>query len=70
MSNRGVPVVLAYVGTILFAYVAFHEFSYAMDHPNAYGPAVVIGIGGIAGALVSVAVAMVARTLDNDSRRD
>jgi len=61
MSNRQIPAYLAYAATALFAYVAFHEISYAVDHPNSYGPAVVVAIGGIAGALTSIAVALMAR---------
>lgn len=65
MSEHSAPAVLAYIGTVLFAYVGFHEISYAMNHPNGYGPALVIGIGGVAGALVSIAVALIARDRDS-----
>jgi hypothetical protein len=51
-------VTLAIVAGIVFAGVAVHEFNYAGGHPHAYGPAKVIAWGGVAGAVVSVAVGL------------
>jgi hypothetical protein len=46
----------AIVAALLFGYVAIHEWTYAIDHPNAYGPAKVIAVAGLAGVLLSIAV--------------
>lgn len=54
----GVIVGLA-AATLMFAWVAWHEFGYAHDHPYAYGPANVIGVAGIAGAIVAVCLLLV-----------
>lgn len=59
--NGRLPEYLAYTSAVLFAYVAFHEISYAVGHPYRYGPAVVIAVVGVAGVLVSLAVAMISR---------
>lgn len=43
----------------MFAWVAWHEFSYAHRHPYAYGPANVIGVAGVAGAIVAICLLLV-----------
>jgi hypothetical protein len=43
--------------------LAIHEFNYASDHHYAYGPAKVIAWGGCAGAVLSIAVAVLAFAL-------
>ncbi len=63
VTRRSIVVValtLAAISAVLFAYVAIHELSYAGSHPYAYGPAKVIATGAGAGALLSVAVALIA----------
>jgi hypothetical protein len=59
----GAVVALSLVAFVLFAYVAIHELGYASDHPYAYGPAKVIATGAGAGALLSLAVAVLGRAL-------
>ena len=59
----GSAVALAVVAAIGFIGVGIHEFNYASDHPYAYGPAKVIAWGGCAGAVLSVAVALLAFSL-------
>lgn len=44
---------------LMFVWVAWHEFSYAHGHPYAYGPANVIGVAGVAGAIVGVCLLLV-----------
>lgn len=44
------------VAGVLFAGVALHEWLYANDHPYAYGPAKVIAVAALAGAVLSVGV--------------
>jgi hypothetical protein len=44
-------------------WVAIHEFSYAGSHPYAVGPANVIGVSGVAGALLSLAVILIATAI-------
>lgn len=56
---------LATVSSLLFVGVAVHEINYRLDHPHAYGPAVVIAVAAVAGALVSVAVAVMAYSADD-----
>jgi hypothetical protein len=58
----GAVVALAVVAAIVFAGVAVHELGYAADHPFQYGPAKVIAVCAGAGALLSVAVALLAIT--------
>jgi hypothetical protein len=55
---RRIASALAVVAGLLFAYVAIHEFGYASAHPYAYGPAKLIGLVCIAGALLAGAVAV------------
>jgi hypothetical protein len=57
------------VAALMFAWVAWHEFSYAHDHPYAYGPANVIGVAGVAGAIVAICLLLVI-TKDREERRD
>jgi hypothetical protein len=59
----GAAMALAVVAAVGFIGVAIHEFNYASDHPYAYGPAKVIAWGGCAGAVLSVAVALLASAL-------
>lgn len=59
----GAAVALALVAAVGFIGVAIHEFSYASDHPYAYGPAKVIAWGGCAGGVLSVAVALLSFAL-------
>jgi hypothetical protein len=60
---------LAVVAAVGFIGVAIHEFSYASDHPYAYGPAKVIAWGGCAGAVLCVAVALLAFALTRPEPR-
>lgn len=59
----GAAMALAVVAAVGFIGVAIHEFGYASDHPYAYGPAKVIAWGGCAGAVVCIAVALLAFAL-------
>jgi hypothetical protein len=61
-SVRGGVVVGLAVAMLLFTWVAWHEFSYAHNHPYAYGPANVIGVAGIAGAIVAICLLLVVTT--------
>jgi hypothetical protein len=61
-------VALAAVAAVVFAGVAVHELNYAADHPFAYGPAKVIAWASGAGALLSVAVAMLAFSVARGER--
>jgi hypothetical protein len=65
----GAVVALAAVAAVIFVGVTIEELSYASSHPYAYGPAKVIAWGASAGALLSVAVALLARSLTRDSTR-
>lgn len=56
-------IALASISALVFAGVAFTEVRYIRDHPYAYGPAKVIAYAGGAGAVLSVAVAMLARAV-------
>jgi len=56
----GAVVALAAVAGIALAGVTLHELSYASSHPFAYGPAKVIALAAGAGALLALAVAMLA----------
>jgi hypothetical protein len=62
MSNtiRGAAMTLSVIAAIVFVGVGVHEVQYASAHPYAYGPAKVIAWGAGAGALLSVAVALLA----------
>ena len=59
----GVVTALSLVAFVVFAWVAFEEISYASAHPYAYGPAEVIAAAAAGGALLSVAVVVLARAL-------
>lgn len=48
--------------------VAVHELNYASDHPFRYGLAKVIATGAGAGALLSLAVAVLAVAYARDAR--
>jgi hypothetical protein len=65
----GAAVALAVVAGIAFVVVAIHEFNYASDHPYAYGPAKVIAWGGCAGAVLCIAVALLAFALTRSEPR-
>ena len=54
----GAATALSTVAAVIFAIACIHELSYASGHPDAYGPAMVIAWAAGAGALVSVAVAL------------
>ena len=56
----GAVITLAVVAAAVFVGVAIHELSYASGHPYAYGPAKVIAWGAGAGALLDLAVALLA----------
>lgn len=56
----GAVITLAVVAAAVFVGVAIHELSYASGHPYAYGPAKVIAWGAGAGALLALAVALLA----------
>ncbi len=64
----GAVVALAVVAAVVFIGVAVHELNYASGHPYAYGPAKVIAWGAGAGALLSVAVAIVGYALTRSER--
>lgn len=57
------------VALLMFAWVAWHEFSYAHSHPYAYGPANVIGVAGVAGAIVVICLLLVVAN-ESKERRD
>jgi len=59
---------LALGGIIGLIAVAVHEFSYASDHPHAYGPAKVIAWTGIAGAALGLAVLLIGYILARGDR--
>jgi hypothetical protein len=59
-SLCGAVIALAVVAAVVLVGVAVHELNYASGHPYAYGPAKVIAVGGGAGAVLSVAVALLA----------
>lgn len=64
-----VVVVLAIAAATAFGVIALQEFTYANDHPFAYGPAKVIAWGGVAGAVLAIAVGLLglaARRVKND----
>ncbi len=51
-------IALSLAALVTFVGVAITEFTYAAEHPHAYGPARVIAWGGVGGALVSAAVSL------------
>jgi hypothetical protein len=66
-SLIGAVIALAAVAAIVFVGVLIQELTYASDHPYAYGPAKVIAWGAGAGAVLSVAVGLLAYSLTRDS---
>ena len=60
---------LAAVAAVVFVGVTIDELSYASNHPYAYGPAKVIAWGAGAGAVLSVAVGLLAFSLTRDGSR-
>jgi hypothetical protein len=56
------------VVSVIFVGVGVNELQYASNHPYAYGPAKVIAWGAGAGALLSVAVALLASGLTRAER--
>ncbi len=65
-SLLGSVIALASVAAIVFMGVTVEELAYASSHPYAYGPAKVIAWGAGAGALISVAVGLLAFSLTRD----
>lgn len=65
----GAVIALALVAAVGFVGIAVHEFSYAGDHPYAYGPAKVVAWGGCAGAVLCAAVALVGYALTRPADR-
>lgn len=63
----GAVIAMATIATLVFVGVAVEELTYVSNHPYAYGPAKVIAWGAGAGAVVSVAVGLLAYSL---TRRD
>jgi hypothetical protein len=59
----GAAMALAFIAAIVFIGVAVNELNYASRHPYAYGPAKVIAWGSGAGAVLAVAVAVLAYAL-------
>lgn len=62
-SLGGAVIALAIVAAIILVGVVVNELNYASTHPYAYGPAKVIAWGAGAGALLSVAVALLGYAL-------
>ena len=56
----GAVMALASVACIVFVVVVIEEVTYASNHPYAYGPAKIIAWGAGAGALLSIAVGLLA----------
>jgi hypothetical protein len=65
----GAVIALSVVAAVVFVGVAVHELNYASGHPYAYGPAKVIAWGAGAGALLSVAVAVLGYVLTRPERQ-
>ena len=59
-SLMAVAATCAFISAVVFVYVLIHELDYAGAHPHAYGPANIIAAAAGAGALLSIAVALVA----------
>lgn len=57
---RGWVITLAAISAVILVGVAFTEIRYVRDHPYAYGPAKVIAYAAGAGALLAIAVGMLA----------
>lgn len=60
---RGWVIALACIAALVFAAVAFTEIRYVREHPYAYGPAKVIAYACGGGAVLGVAVALLARVV-------
>lgn len=58
----GAAAALGAVAFLAFVGVALHELDYASEHPFRYGPAKVIATAAGAGALLSLAVCLLALT--------
>ncbi|MGH2944684.1 MAG: hypothetical protein ACRDPC_00110 [Solirubrobacteraceae bacterium] len=54
---------LAAIAAVVLVGVSVHEFDYAADHPYRYGPAKVIAWTAGAGALLAIAVGLLAGAL-------
>lgn len=59
----GAVMTAAILAALVFAGACIHELNYASDHPNSYGPAMVISWMAGAGAVLSLAVAGLAYSL-------
>lgn len=59
----GAVLALAAIAAVVLFGVALHELNYASDHPFQYGPAKVIASASGAGALLAIAVAILAGAL-------
>lgn len=68
----GAVIALALLAAIVFIGVAVNELSYASSHAYAYGPAKVIAWAACAGAVLSVAVSLLAYAAirETESRSD
>ena len=66
----GAVVALALVAALGFVGVAVHEVNYVGSHPHRYGPALVIAWGAGAGAVLSIAVALLAWALISEAKRN
>jgi hypothetical protein len=64
---RGVKYLAAAASFVCFG-VALHEWSYAGDHPHAYGPAKVITALALAGCALGIALAVAIGQLESDKR--
>lgn len=62
----GAVVIASGLAAVVFVGVAITELSYVGSHPYRYGPAKVIAWAGAAGALLAIAVALLAHTLRAD----
>ena len=66
LSNAVIALTAA--AALVFLGVGLHELNYASDHPHAYGPAKVIAWGAFAGAMLSVAVGLLAYSVTHADR--
>jgi len=64
----GGVIALAAVACLMLIGVTAHELTYASDHPFRYGPAKVIATSAGAGALLSLAVALLAVLYAREAR--
>lgn len=63
-----IATILSGIAVPAFLAIGIHELDYASGHPGHYGPAKVIAWGAFVGALLSVAVGLLALTTVNDER--